>query len=236
MTCTKNLLTVTFERETIAAEAGLEFAEVRVAPVTRTLECNAVLEYDGNRFARLAPQIGGLVQSVEKDLGDRVEKGDVLAVIVSPAFGAAKAAYLQAVAAEALWEKNHTREKDLLSRGVATERDLLEAETSLAESRIARSRTEQELMGLGLSSEQIDRGGPRPGHDQPVPGDRALRRGGRRTAGLGRRAVRPLGAAVRGGRHLADVGPAGRLRDGPPGHPAGPARRPARGRPRRATR
>ena len=156
VTCTKNLLTVNFERETIAAEAGLEFAEVRVVPVTRTLECNAVLEYDGNRFARLAPQIGGLVQSVEKDLGERVVKGDVLAVIVSPAFGAAKAAYLQAVAAEALWEKNHTREKDLLSRGVATERDLLEAETSLAESRIARSRTEQELMGLGLSSEQID--------------------------------------------------------------------------------
>ena len=155
VTCTKNLLTVNFERETIAEEAGLEFAEVRIAPVTRTLECNAILEYDGNRFARLAPQIGGLVQSVAKDLGDQVVKGDVLAVIVSPAFGAAKAAYLQAVAAEALWQKNHAREKDLLSRGVATERDLLEAETSLAESRIARSRTEQELMGLGLTSEQI---------------------------------------------------------------------------------
>ena len=157
VTCTKNLLTVNFERETIASEAGLEFAVVKVAPVTRTLECNAVLEYDGNRFARLAPQNGGLVQSVEKDLGDRVEQGDVLAVIISPAFGAAKAAYLQALAAEGLWEKNHAREKDLLSRGVATERDLLEAETSLAESRIAMSWAEQELMGLGLTSEQIAR-------------------------------------------------------------------------------
>jgi cobalt-zinc-cadmium efflux system membrane fusion protein len=156
VTCTKNLLTVNFERETIAEEAGLEFAEVKVALVTRTLECNAVLEYDGNRYARLAPQIGGLVQSVEKDLGDRVEQGDVLAVIVSPAFGAAKAAYLQSVAVESLWEKNHTREKDLLSRGVATERDMLEAETSLAESRIAMSRAEQELMGLGLTLEQIE--------------------------------------------------------------------------------
>jgi len=92
---------------------------------------------------------------VEKDLGDLVEPGEILAVIVSPAFGAAKAAYLQALASEALWAKNHAREKDLLSRGVATESDLLEAETSLAESRIAKSRAEQELMGLGLSPDRI---------------------------------------------------------------------------------
>jgi cobalt-zinc-cadmium efflux system membrane fusion protein len=155
VTCNTQLLTVTFERETIAEEAGLEFTEVKVQPVSRTLECNAVLDYDGNRFARLAPQVGGLVQSVEKDLGDRVEPGEVLAVIVSPAFGAAKAAYLQALASEALWARNHARESDLLTRGVATERDLLEAETSLAESRIAKSRAEQELRGLGLSADQV---------------------------------------------------------------------------------
>ncbi len=155
VTCTKQLLTVSFERETVAQEAGLEFAEVTVQPVSRTIECNAVLDYDGNRFARLAPQVGGLVQSVEKDLGDRVESGEILAVIVSPAFGAAKAAFLQAQASEALWAKNHTREKDLLTRGVSTERDLLEAESRLAESRIAKSRAEQELMGLGLSTDQI---------------------------------------------------------------------------------
>ncbi len=155
VTCTTQLLTVTFERETIAQEAGLEFTTVQVKPVSRTLECNAVLAYDGNRFARLAPQVGGLVQSVEKDLGDRVEPGSLLAVIVSPAFGAAKAAYLQARASEALWAKNHAREMDLMARGVATERDLLEAEKGLAESRIAKSRAEQELMGLGLSADRI---------------------------------------------------------------------------------
>ncbi len=155
VTCTTQLLTVNFERETIAQEAGLEFETVRVQPMSHTRECNAVLDYDGNRFAHLAPQVGGLIQVVKKDLGDPVEPGEVLAVIVSPAFGATKAAYLQAVASEALWTRNHARETDLLKRGVATERDLLEAETHLAESRIAKSRAEQELMGLGLSGAQI---------------------------------------------------------------------------------
>jgi len=155
VTCSNQLLTVAFERETIAQEAGLEFAEVTVQPMSRTLECNAVLDYDGNRFARLSPQVGGLVQSVAKDLGDSVEQGEVLAVLVSPAFGAAKVAYLQALATEALWTRNHAREKGLQAKGAATDRDLLEAETSLAESRIAKSHAEQELLGLGLTPEQI---------------------------------------------------------------------------------
>ncbi|MCP4571139.1 MAG: efflux RND transporter periplasmic adaptor subunit [bacterium] len=155
VTCTTQFLTLNFERETIAEEVGLEHTEVAVRSVSRLVECNAVLDYDGNRLARLTPPVGGLIRSVTRDLGDRLEPGDLLAVIVSPAFGAAKAAYLQALASEALWARNHEREKDLLARGAATERDLLAAETNLAESRIARSRAEQELAGLGLSAARI---------------------------------------------------------------------------------
>lgn len=157
VTCTTQQLTVSFERPEIAAEAGLEFAAARVEAVTRTLDCNAELAYDGNRHARLAPQVAGTVVSVEGDLGDRVEPGQVLATIVSPAFGAAKAAYLQADAVVALWQKNHDREADLLARGVSTEKDVVEAETRLAESRITLSRAEQELISLGLSPAQITR-------------------------------------------------------------------------------
>ncbi len=157
VSCTKQNLTVTFARPGIAAEAGLEFAAVRTTPLARTLECNAVLGYDGNRHARIAPQVSGIVASVEKDLGETVAPGDVLATIDSPAFGLAKATYLQADAEVNLWTRNHARETDLQSRGIATERDVLEAETRLAESRIARSRAEQELVGLGLDAAAIAR-------------------------------------------------------------------------------
>ncbi len=157
VTCTTQQLTVTLERPEIVAEAGFEFATARVEAITRTLECNAELAYDGNRHAQLAPQVAGSVQSVQADLGDRVAPGQVLATIVSPAFGAAKAAYLQADAVVTLWQKNHAREADLLVRGVSTEKDVVEAETHLAESRIALSRAEQELISLGLSPQQIAR-------------------------------------------------------------------------------
>ncbi len=156
VTCLKQNLTISFDREGIAEDAGLEFVRASIVPVTRSLDCNATLAFDGNRYAQIAPQVGGIVASVEMDLGQQVEPGDVLATINSPAFGAAKAAFLQAEAADNLWRKNYDREKDLMERGVATERDLLEAETRLAEGRIALSRARQALLGLGLSPGQVD--------------------------------------------------------------------------------
>ena len=154
--CTTQNLLVRFDSPDIAAEAGFQFAAVTSRQVTKTVECMAVVAYDGNRYAHLAAQVPGIVAEVHKDLGDRVEPGDALATITSTHLGAAEASYLQAVAAVGLWERNHAREADLLERGVSTEKDLFEAETRLAENRISLSQAQQALLSLGLSSEQID--------------------------------------------------------------------------------
>lgn len=154
--CSTLGLVVRLDTPEIARNVGLEVVTVTARPITKTLECNAVVDYDGNRYAHLAAQVPGVVATVHKDLGDRVKAGDALATITSAHLGAAKASYLQALASVSLWERNHARENDLLERGVSTERDALEAETHLAESRIALSQSGQELLSLGLSSEQVD--------------------------------------------------------------------------------
>ena len=147
---------VRLESPEIAHSVGLETVTVGTRSITKTLECNAVLAYDGNRYARLAAQVPGVVAEVHKDLGDRVAAGDALVTITSAHLGAAKAEYLQAIASVALHERDYAREQDLLARGVSTERAALDAETHVAESRIALSQARQELLSLGLSLEQVD--------------------------------------------------------------------------------
>ncbi len=155
--CSTQSLTVRFDSPDITEQAGLEFATVTTRPITKTVECNAEVAFDGNRYARIAAQVPGVVAKVHQDLGDAVQPGDPLVTITSSHLGAAKAAYLQAGAAVALWERNYARENDLLSRGVSTEKDLLEAETRFAESRIAQSEAEQRLVSFGLSPKAIER-------------------------------------------------------------------------------
>ncbi len=155
VSCAKTSTPIRFESPDIAGQAGLEFATVEARPITQMVQCNAVLKYDGNRHARISSQMPGIVAAVHADIGDSVRAGDPLVTISSSHLAAAKGALLQAAAAVALWERNHAREAELAERGVATERDLLEAETRLAESRIALAQGEQALLAYGLSSEQI---------------------------------------------------------------------------------
>ncbi len=154
--CAKVNSIVRLASPAIAQEAGLEFATARVQPVSRWVECNAVLDYNRNLYARLAPQMPGIVAEVHADLGDEVEAGDVLAVITSPDLGVAKSHYLKARAVTKLRRQNHEREAELHASGLSSEKVLLEMETQLAESRIELAEAEQMLLSFGLSADEID--------------------------------------------------------------------------------
>ncbi len=156
ISCSKQDLVVRFETPAVARDTGIELAVVETRPITETVECGAVIAYDGNRFAHLSSLVPGVVEEVHKDLGEAVAPGEALATIASAHLGAAKAVLLRAQAAVDLWGRNHARESELLAGGVSTERDLLEAQTRLEESRISLSAAEHALLGLGLSESGID--------------------------------------------------------------------------------
>ncbi len=156
VTCRTNTLRVQFQSPEVASAAGLEYARVESRGVTQTILCNTEIVYDGNRYAHLASRAPGVVREVRKDLGQAVAAGEALTIVDSADLGTAKAEYLQAVAFVSLWERNYAREERLLESKVGTERDILEAEIGLAESRIALSKTFQRLRNLGLSDAQIE--------------------------------------------------------------------------------
>jgi cobalt-zinc-cadmium efflux system membrane fusion protein len=155
--CTKTLSIVRLESAQVARAAGLGYAKSVARPVRETVSGNVEFAFNGDRYARLSSRAPGVVSVVQEDLGAAVNQGDVLATVDSVSLGSAKAAYLQAGMLVKLWEKNHAREQALEERRVATERDVLEAETKLVESRIALSSAAQKLRNLGLSEEAIRR-------------------------------------------------------------------------------
>ena len=112
--------------------------------------------FNGDRFAHITPRASGVIQRVEKQLGDPVRAGDTLAVIDSAELGSAKAELLQAHAASKLWQQNYERQRTLAQTGDTAQREVLEAETKLAEANITASRAGQRLRNLGLANEAIE--------------------------------------------------------------------------------
>lgn len=155
VTCATNDARVRLRSPDVAASIGLEFVEVRRRPITETIQCNAEVAYDGNRYVRVSSPVPGRLRAVRVVLGQEVKAGDVLLVVDSAELAAAKAEYLQSMAALELWERNDARERNLLRRGVSTEKDAMEAETRLVEVRISLSRAEQRLRSLGLVEKSI---------------------------------------------------------------------------------
>jgi len=140
----------------IARVAGFEFAEIEREDLGREVDRNAEIVYDANHYARISSRVPGVVSEVMKDLGEFVAQGEVIAIINSMALGSTKADLLQASEMHLLWKANAERERTLMEKGVSTERELLEAQTRLAEARIAVSRVTQQLRNLGLSDVDID--------------------------------------------------------------------------------
>ncbi len=155
-TCQTQFLRVRLATDDTAARAGLQVAKVVEQRVSPTLSCNAVVSYDLNRLTRLAPRTAGVVRAIHCDLGDVVEVGQALLEVEAMALGAAKASLLQAQALVDLWTKNHAREVRLLEQEIVTAREVLEAETRLVECQVALAKARQDLLNLGLTSDEVE--------------------------------------------------------------------------------
>lgn len=82
--------------ETARAAAGIVVAPAGPARLTSSLELPGEVVLNADRTAHLTPKVGGTVLEVRATVGDRVEVGQVLAVLASPELGAAKIDYFTA--------------------------------------------------------------------------------------------------------------------------------------------
>lgn len=128
---------------------GLKFEPVWTAPIEETVTANGEITYDQTKLAALATVAPGRVFRVEKQVGDVVRKGEVLALIDAAQVGKAKADLLNALAEVDLRQKNVIRLRRLSGIGVA-EAQVLEAETLLRQAEASLTSAQQALINLGL--------------------------------------------------------------------------------------
>ena len=112
--------------------------------------------YNADRIAHVTPTVAGIVQEVKFSVGDRVEKGQVMAVLNSRELAAARSEYLAAGARLALAEVNLKRDQRLFEDKVGTERAVLESQQAFEGAEIAVNQAENALHALGYLHAPID--------------------------------------------------------------------------------
>ena len=165
--CKKYQKRIQFASQEAVDKAGIDIAVVDRQPILEAVVANGEIVYDETRTARLSSRVAGTVWRVEKQPGDKVQKGEILALIDSADVGRAKADLLQDIAELQLKQANVDRLQPLSSSGAVPGKQLIEAQAALQEANIKLLSAQQALVNLGLpvkleplgqlSTEQISR-------------------------------------------------------------------------------
>ncbi|MHB1033448.1 MAG: efflux RND transporter periplasmic adaptor subunit [Pirellulales bacterium] len=131
-------------------KAGVDVALVDRQPIVESIAANGQITYDQTRFASLSSRLPGTVWRVEKNVGDRVRAGEILALVDAADVGRAKTELIQALTQEELQKKVVNRLDSLSSDGVIAGRQAQTAQAEYAQARARLLSAQQALANLGL--------------------------------------------------------------------------------------
>ncbi len=147
-TCKLHLRRIQLTSAAAVEKAGIDIDLVDRAAIVETVTANGEVRYDPTLVARLSSRASGIVWRVDKNVGDSVRQGEVLALVDAAEVGRVKAELLQAAVQLQLQTKTYQRLAKLGS--VVAGRRVLESEAARAEARAAVGKAIQALVNLGM--------------------------------------------------------------------------------------
>lgn len=132
--------------------AGLSIASAGPGRIRSTVEFPGEIKFNEDRTAHVVPRVAGVAESVVASLGQRVKKGDLLAVFASSQLSDQRSELLAAQRRLELARTTYAREKKLWEDKVSAEQDLLAARTALQEAEIAAQNARQKLSAIGATT------------------------------------------------------------------------------------
>jgi cobalt-zinc-cadmium efflux system membrane fusion protein len=130
-------------------QAGVEIAIAGPAVIASTLQLVGDVRYNGDRTVHIVPRLAGRVESVVVSAGERVKKGQMLAVISSQMLADQRRDQLAAQKRLALARTVYAREQKLWQEKISAGQDYLAAQAALQEAEITEQSARQKLLALG---------------------------------------------------------------------------------------
>jgi cobalt-zinc-cadmium efflux system membrane fusion protein len=154
--CTLYRQRIQFASLSAIEKAGVDVAVVLDRPVVEAIEAPGELIYDQTRLAHLSSRVPGTAWRVDKNVGDAVRQGDVLALIDSVEVGRVKSTFMQAIVQLRLDQLTVDRLRPLAQDKTVAVRQFREAEAALEQAVVRLHAAQQALVNLGLPVNATD--------------------------------------------------------------------------------
>ena len=121
----------------------IQVDEVKIQSVKNSISLSGKIEANEDKWVKVYPVVGGVVEEMKINLGDYVTKGQTLAVIRSSDIADYQGQLSFAQSTVKIAEKGLSAAKDMLAGGLATDKDVIAAETDLEKAKADLKRIQQ---------------------------------------------------------------------------------------------
>jgi cobalt-zinc-cadmium efflux system membrane fusion protein len=162
------------------AEAGIGTWKVKPVNLEHMLMLHGTVGHDENKLLQVGANVRGRVLSLPVDLGARVRRGDVLAVLESIELGRAREEFVRALSSLRVASRAYERAQALVRASAISTGEFQAREGDYLDKKAAAEAAERTLHLLGDSQEQVDHMRTRvesgaPFHDPEIGATLALR-------------------------------------------------------------
>jgi membrane fusion protein, heavy metal efflux system len=145
---------ITRSAEAIEA-AGIDLETVQGGTIAHKIVVPATIVPEADRIAHVAVKLSSIVAELRKNIGEAVEKNEVVAVLESREVADAKSEYLAARRTSELQQDLFERDKALFDKKVSGEQQFIRSRNEAARAVMRIDIARQKLFALGLTETEI---------------------------------------------------------------------------------
>jgi len=137
---------------------GIQWAPIERKELTATIRANGMLRVPNNNKANATSLYGGVIKTLNVQIGDYVRKGQVIASITNPQFIQLQEEYLTVDNRIMLAEQEAQRQKTLNQGNAGSRKNLENATTELNTLRTRKASLHQQLSLMGINPNSVSNG------------------------------------------------------------------------------
>jgi cobalt-zinc-cadmium efflux system membrane fusion protein len=134
---------------------GIQYGTIEQKQLTATLKANGALRVPNNNKANVTSLYGGVVKSINVQLGDFVRKGQVIATIANPQFLQLQEEYLRTASKIIFAEQEVARQKELNEGNAGAMKNYQSATAELKSLRTNRASLQQQIQLMGINPNSL---------------------------------------------------------------------------------
>ncbi len=155
--------TIASLREEQMKAVGITLGKIEMKELTSTIKANGALRVPNNNKATITSMYGGIIKTLNVQIGDFVRKGQVIASISNPEYIQLQEQYLTVKSRIAFAEQEYRRQKELFDNDAGAKKNLQSSDAELKTLRTQRSSLQRQLQIMGINPANISNGNLRSG-------------------------------------------------------------------------